>query len=147
MKREVVILLAEDDEGHAALITRNLNRAGILNEIIHFRDGQEVVDFLFGEGAGPHRSLKTAYLLLLDIRMPRLDGVETLRRIKSNPNLRRMPIIMLTTMDDPREVTRCHDLGCNNYIVKPVDSEQFISSIRQLGLFLLVVEAPNLDET
>ncbi len=145
MKKEVVILLAEDDDGHAALIQRNLQRTGIANEIIRFRDGQELLNFLFCTGAEPHRKSHTPYLLLLDIRMPKVDGIEALRKIKVDKALRRIPIIMLTTMDDPKEVTNCHELGCNNYIVKPVNPESFIESIRQLGLFLLVVEAPRLN--
>lgn len=145
MKKEVVILLAEDDDGHAALIQRNLQRAGIANEIIRFQDGRELLNFLFREGPEPHRKSHTPYLLLLDIRMPKVDGIEALKQIKSDKALRRIPVIMLTTMDDPNEVTNCHELGCNNYVVKPVNPESFIDSIRQLGLFLLVVEAPLLN--
>lgn len=145
MKREVVILIAEDDEGHATLIKRNLKRAGISNEIMHFKDGAEVLDFLMGNNGGPHRQSNRAYLLLLDIRMPKVDGVEVLRRVKQHDELRKMPVIMITTTDDPREVENCHTLGCSNYITKPIDYEKFVESIRQLGLFLMVVEVPQLN--
>ena len=79
--------------------------------------------------------------------MPKLDGVEVLRRIKSDPELRKLPVILLTTTDDPREVSRCHALGCNNYIVKPVDYERFADAIRNLGLFISLVEIPEIERT
>jgi CheY-like chemotaxis protein len=142
MNQEVVILIAEDDDGHAGLIMKNLNRAGLKNELLHFRDGQEVLDFFMGSGAGPHWEPAVAYLLLLDIRMPKVDGIEVLTRLKADPALRRVPVIMITTTDEPREVERCHDVGCSSYITKPVDYEQFVGVIRQLGLYLAVVQVP-----
>jgi CheY-like chemotaxis protein len=145
MKKEVVILIAEDDLGHATLIKKNLTRAGISNQIIHFRNGQEVVNFLFKKGTGPHRVMSTPYLLLLDIRMPKMDGVEVLRLIKQDDELRKLPVIMITTTDDPREVENCHKLGCGSYITKPIDYDQFVEAIRSLGLFLLVVEVPRIN--
>ncbi len=145
MKKEVIILIAEDDMGHAKLIEKNLQRAGVLNGILHFRDGQEILDFLFQKGEGPHRKIGAAYLLLLDIRMPKVDGVEVLKKIREDKELRKMPVIMLTTTSDPREVENCHAFGCNNYIVKPVDYDDFVDAIRKLGLFLMVVEVPKID--
>ena len=123
--REIVILIAEDDAGHARLIEKNLTRAGLNNRIERFDNGQAVLDFLFRRGAGAHRVLDTPYLLLLDIRMPQVDGIEVLRQVKEHPELRKVPVIMLTTTDDPREVERCHAIGCASYIVKPVDYEKF----------------------
>jgi CheY-like chemotaxis protein len=143
MINEKVILLAEDDMGHAALIQKNLKREGITNQIIHFKDGRETLDFLFQKTKEPSLSNGIPYVLLLDIRMPHVDGVEVLRQVKEDQKLRKMPVIMITTTDDPREVERCHDLGCSNYITKPVDYEKFIQAIRQLGLFLMVVEVPS----
>ncbi len=145
MKQEVVILIAEDDEGHAGLIRKNLTRAGIVNEVLHFRDGQEILDFLFKRGQGIKRESGRAYILLLDIRMPKLDGVEVLERVKSDSELRKMPVIMVTTTDDPREVSRCHALGCSSYITKPIEYEGFVNAIRQLGLFLSVVQVPTVN--
>lgn len=145
MKKNVVILLAEDDEGHAGLIKKNLSRAGIVNEIFHFRDGQKVLDFLFCQGDGPHRKSGTPHVLLLDIRMPRVDGLEVLARVKEDPELRKMPIIMVSTTDDPREVARCHELGCSNYVTKPIDYDKFVNAIRSLGLFLAVVQVPEIN--
>jgi CheY-like chemotaxis protein len=145
MNKEVVVLIAEDDEGHATLIQRNLARSGIVNEMIHFKDGQETLDFLFRRGKERTREDGVPYLLLLDIRMPKVDGVEVLRQLKQDSELRKLPVIMVTTTDDPVEVERCHEIGCSNYISKPVDYEKFVEAIRQLGLFLSVVEVPHIN--
>ncbi len=145
MKREVTIVLAEDDAGHASLITKNLKRAGIRNKILHFGDGRQTLDFLLQRGGGPHRVSGIPYLLLLDIRMPEVDGVEVLHQIKQDAELRKLPVIMITTTDDPKEVDKCHSLGCNNYMVKPVDYDKFVEAVRWLGLFLMVVEVPQVD--
>ncbi len=146
MTKEVVILIAEDDDGHARLIEKNLARAGLHNPIQRFGNGQEILDFLFRRGTGAQRRADTAYLLLLDIRMPKVDGVEVLRQIKEDASLRKVPTIMLTTTEDPREVTRCHEHGCNNYIVKPVDYDKFSEAIQQLGLFVSIVQVPQINE-
>lgn len=145
-KNEVVVLIAEDDDGHAELIIDNLREAGLTNQIIRFRDGQEAVDFLTGDPGTPDTYQPgIAYLLLLDVRMPRLDGVEVLRRVKQHPDLHKMPVIMLTTTDDPREVKNCYELGCSCYITKPVDYDRFSEMLNRLGLFLMVVQVPNLN--
>ncbi|MGM0611670.1 MAG: response regulator [Thermodesulfobacteriota bacterium] len=145
MHEDVVILVAEDDEGHAGLIRKNLKRAGVINKVKHFKDGQEIIDFLFSGGQGEQRKLNAAYVLLLDIRMPKMDGVQVLEKIKRHPELHKLPVVMITTTDDPREVEKCHELGCNNYITKPIDYESFVKTIRQLGMFLAVVKVPNLN--
>jgi len=142
VNREVTILLAEDDEGHAGLIMKNLARAGLRNEILHFRDGQEILDFLFHRGNGRKREKNTPYVLLLDIRMPKVDGVQVLARVKADSEVRKMPVIMITTTDDPIEVEKCHSLGCSSYITKPIEYEAFINAIRHLGLFLAVIQVP-----
>lgn len=145
MTQEVTILIAEDDPGHAALIEMNLRRSGISNEIMRFADGQSTLDFLLGEGDGPARKPHAAYVLLLDIRMPGIDGIEVLQRIRAHDELRKLPVVMLTTTDDPREVERCHRLGCSIYITKPIDYDKFVNAVRQLGLLLLVVQVPALN--
>jgi CheY-like chemotaxis protein len=143
--REVVILIAEDDAGHARLIEKNLTRAGLRNPIQRFDNGQAVLDFLLGNGTGPRRRTETPYLLLLDIRMPQVDGIEVLRQLKQHQELRKIPVIMLTTTDDPREVERCHAIGCSSYIVKPVDYEKFAEAIKSLGLYLSLVKVPEIN--
>ena len=147
MNKDVVILVAEDDEGHAGLICKNLTRAGISNKVVRFQDGQEIVDFLFRKGEGPHREPDVAYVMLLDIRMPKLDGTEVLRIVKGDDELKKIPVIMITTTDDPREVELCHSLGCSSYVTKPVEYDTFVHAIRQVGLFLSIVQVPKVKGT
>src|SRR5687767_7564865 len=134
------ILIVDDDEGHAILIRENLEAAGLRNPIEHFRDGQAVLDFF---SQRPHGS-QESFIVLLDIRMPKIDGIEVLRRLKADPEMSKLPIIMLTTTDDSREVERCYELGCNVYIQKPVDYDRFAEAIRRLGLFMSLVLVPNM---
>ena len=101
--------------------------------------------FFFVTGMAPHRKSGATYALLLDIRMPKVDGIGVLKQVKSDPELRKLPLIIITTTDDPREVDHCYDLGCNGYISKPVEYDKFITTIRQLGLFLSVVQIPNIN--
>lgn len=140
--KPVTILLAEDDDGHASLVQRNLERAGLINGFLRVRDGQELLDCLRTGGASQGQVLHEAIVVLLDINMPRIDGINALRQIKASPEMRRIPVIMLTTTDDPREIDRCYELGCNVYITKPVDYDGFIDAIRRLGLFLQIVQRP-----
>lgn len=137
-----IILIVEDDEGHAILMRQNLELAGLNNPVEHFRDGQAALDFLFRRNPTRQREPGQSYLVLLDIRMPKVDGIEVLRRIKGDPELRKLPVIMLTTTDDAREVARCHELGCSVYIQKPVDYEKFAEAIRRLGLFITLLLLP-----
>lgn len=132
------ILIVDDDEGHAILIRENLEAAGLNNPIKHFGDGQAILDFFANRPQGAHET----YLVLLDIRMPKIDGIEVLRRLKGDPELSKLPVIMLTTTDDMREVERCYELGCNVYIQKPVDYERFAEAIRRLGLFVSLALLP-----
>lgn len=141
---QVIILVAEDDDGHAQLIKERLEAVGVNNPQLRFKDGQEAWDFISRKGGGGREPDKP-YLLLLDIRMPRMDGVELLRRIKADPDLKKMPVIMLTTTDDPREVDACYALGCNNYLTKPVAFPQFSEVIKRLGLFLNVIRVTKLN--
>lgn len=138
----VTILFAEDDDGHAMLVERNLKRAGLINGLVRVVDGQEALDFVRCEGRFSARAPNGPIIILLDINMPRVDGVEALRQIKGDPKTSHIPVIMLTTTDDPREVERCYRAGCNVYITKPVEYEAFVEAIRRLGLFLQVVRQP-----
>jgi CheY-like chemotaxis protein len=142
VNQDVVILIADDDEGHVRLIEKNLRRAGLANRIERFANGREVLDFLFCRGAR-QRERAIPYYLLLDIRMPGIDGVEVLRQIRGEPELHSLPVSMLTTTDDPIEVARCHKIGCNNYIVKPVDYQKFADAIQRMGLFVKLVQVPS----
>lgn len=137
-----VILIVDDDEGHALLVRENLEAAGLSNRFQHFTDGQAVLDFFFHRGTGPASVPGETYLVLLDIRMPKVDGIEVLRRLKSDPELHKLPVIVLTTTDDARDVEKCHQLGCNIYIQKPVDYEKFAEAMRRLGLFVSLLLVP-----
>ncbi len=139
---EILIVLAEDDDGHATLVERNLARVGVANKILRLRDGQEAIDYFRGQAALASGSPQPI-LLLLDIKMPRLDGIEVLKQLKADPQTVSIPVIMLTTTDDPREVQRCYELGCSVYITKPVDYLAFVEAIKRLGLFLQVVRIPD----
>ncbi len=146
MKDEIVILIAEDDDGHFFLIKKNLERVGINHSIIRFIDGQEILDFLFRKGKGPIREFDKGYLLLLDINMPKMNGVEVLRLIKDEPELDNIPVVMLTTSDDQAKADECRELGCTAYIVKPVEYDNFVSTIKDIGQFLSVVVIPEIAE-
>lgn len=141
MSKGLKILIAEDDDGHAELISDYLNDVGITNPIIRFRDGQEAIEYFTKTLSSDDNPIESS-LLLLDIKMPRVDGVEVLQHIKNNPSLRPLPVIMLTTTDDPREIEACYRLGCNTYIVKPIDFERFAETLRRLGLFLQIIRVP-----
>lgn len=134
------IVMVEDDEGHARLIEKNLRRAGIGNPIVHFDDGNKVIAAFFGENHEYHQD-KT--LILLDLNLPGVDGYEVLKRLKSEEKTHAIPIIVLTTTDNPKEIDRCYALGCNVYITKPVEYDNFSEAIRKLGLMLAVVKVPS----
>jgi len=141
----VSIVMIEDDEGHARLILKNIRRAGITNPVHHFLDGTTGLEFLINDARGPARNGPA--LVLLDLNLPDMSGIDILARIKGTEELRRTPVVVLTTTDDKVEIQRCYDLGCNVYITKPVNYENFADAVRQLGLFLSVIQIPDLDES
>lgn len=142
-QQPVNIVMIEDDEGHARLIEKNIRRAGISNDIRHFTDGTTALDYLFNDPAGPAQNGPA--LVLLDLNLPDMSGTSILEKIKADPALHRTPVVVLTTTDDKVEIQRCYDLGCNVYITKPVNYESFAEAIRQLGLFLAVIQVPDPD--
>jgi CheY-like chemotaxis protein len=138
-RKEVKILLVEDEEAHAELVKMNLGRSGLTNEIMHFSNGLKLVDFLF-KNDPQHKENK--YLVILDINMPGLDGRQVLDRIKKDERTRAMPVIMLTTAEDEREIERCYTLGCNLYLAKPMDYDAFCEAVHKLGLFIQSAKFP-----
>ena len=141
----VCIVMIEDDEGHARLIEKNIRRAGVNNEIVHLRDGASGLEYLLGADGSGEVSAGRAQLVLLDLNLPDMTGVDILARMKANRHTRRSPIVVLTTTDDEREIQRCYDLGANVYITKPVNYEGFANAIRQLGLFFSVMQVPETE--
>jgi CheY-like chemotaxis protein len=135
------ILLAEDDDGHASLVERNLKRSGIANEMVRAHNGQEALDYVRARLSAPGDS-PVPLLLLLDINMPLVDGIEVLRQLKRDEATAKLPVIMLTTTDDPREIQRCYEFGCSVYITKPVEYDRFVEAVKRLGLFLQIVTVP-----
>ena len=141
MTQPVKIIMVEDDHGHAKLIEKNIRRANISNEIVHFDEGGAAIDYLFSDEVRANGPM----LILLDLNLPDMSGTDILARVKGDERLRRAPVVVLTTTDDKVEIQRCYDLGCNVYITKPVDYESFADAIRQLGLFLSVMQAPEIE--
>ncbi len=138
----VTIIMIEDDEGHARLIERNIRRSGVNNEIVPFTNGTEAMNYLFGEDGSGQVHKGRALLILLDLNLPDMTGIDILRQIKENKFLKAVPVVVLTTTDDSQEIKRCYELGCNVYITKPVNYESFANAIRQLGLFFSVIQVP-----
>jgi CheY-like chemotaxis protein len=142
MATPVVIVMIEDDEGHARLIERNIRRSGVNNEIKAFTDGTSAMNYLFGKDGTGVQHKGQALLILLDLNLPDMTGIEILRQVKENKYLKSTPVVVLTTTDDSQEIKRCYQLGCNVYITKPVNYESFANAIRQLGLFFSVIQVP-----
>ena len=141
----VTIIMIEDDEGHARLIEKNIRRAGIVNTIVPFSNGRTALEYLLGGDGSANVSLGRRMLILLDLNLPDISGIDLLSQIKQHEHLRRAPVVILTTTDDADEIKRCYDLGANVYITKPVEYEGFANAIRQVGLFFSVIQVPEND--
>jgi len=144
LKKQPVIILAEDDVGHAGLILSSLKDAGIKKDILCFETGEDTLNFLFKRGKEPHREEGVSYVLLLDIRLPGIDGTEVLRQVKNDKWTNNIPVIMLSVSDDPEEIEQCRRLGCDNYFVKQTTFKKFSMTIEQLGLYLNKVVFPEM---
>lgn len=140
--KPVTIIMVEDDEGHARLIEKNIRRAGVNNQLLAFVNGTTALEYLLGPDGSGEASARRQLLVLLDLNLPDMAGVDVLRQIKSNAHLKRTPVVVLTTTDDTREIQNCYDLGANVYITKPVNYDGFSNAIRQLGLFFSVIQVP-----
>lgn len=141
--QHMTILVVDDDPGHCELVRRNLRRAGVSNPITVLNSGDQALDYLFRRAAYADRKPDGELLMLLDINMPGgANGLDVLRQIKADPTTRLIPVIMLTTTDDPKEINRCYELGCGIYVTKPVDPAAFMEAVNRLGLFISVVSPP-----
>ncbi|MEO8392021.1 MAG: response regulator [Chloroflexota bacterium] len=141
---QITILLVEDDEGHALLVEMNLREAGLDNPIDRVGDGQAALDYV---GQRVDMEQPRPLLVLLDLNLPVVDGYGVLRQLKSNPKTHRIPIIVLTSTEDSREIERCYELGCNVFLTKPVEYSAFVTAVKQLGLFLSVIQLPSTNQS
>lgn len=134
------LLLVEDNPDDEALTLRALRRNNIANEIIVARDGQEALDYLFATGAFDGRDInEQPQVILLDLKLPKVDGLQVLERLRAEPETRHIPVVVLTSSNEERDIIRSYDLGANSYVRKPVDFEQFLQAARQLGLYWMVL--------
>ena len=135
-QKSLLIIIADDDDGHAELIIDSLEQSGITDSIIRFANGDKTWDFIETEALNYIQNKDIKVMVLLDIKMPGLNGIEVLKRIKSHEKLKTIPVVMLTTTDDPVEIEECYRVGCNLYITKPVDFNLFTEKLNRLGLFI-----------
>lgn len=136
------ILLAEDNANDIELTTMALRENHVVNEIVVVRDGAEALDYLYKRDGHSHRAGGNPALLLLDLKMPKVDGIEVLRQVKSDPALKTIPVVVLTSSREEQDLVRTYDLGVNAYVVKPVDFHQFIEAVKVIGGFWAVVNEP-----
>jgi CheY-like chemotaxis protein len=146
MKKEPIMIITEDDDGHLGLILYSLKAAGITNKILHFQDGEQTLNFLFGRGTGPYREEGVQYILLLDIRLPGIDGIEVLRQLKGDKWVNDIPVIMISTMDNPEEINKCKKIGCDSYFVKSPTHIEFSQTIEKLGHYIKTVLFPYINK-
>ncbi|MEX0772190.1 MAG: response regulator [Balneolales bacterium] len=145
MENELEILLIEDNMSDAELAMRALKKKNLSNQLIHLKDGAEALNFIFAEGEYEDRDItKTPKMILLDLKMPRIDGIEVLRRIKEDERTKTIPVVVLTSSNEDPDIKRCYELGANSYIVKPVEFDGFLNSVTDVGLYwMLMNRQPN----
>src|SRR5687767_12879065 len=140
MMGDKIVLLVEDNPDDVELTLRSFKKHGIKNKVVIARDGVEALDYLFGTGQYGGRAVHEApVVVLLDLKLPKVDGMEVLRQVRSNPATRTIPVVVLTTSTEQKDKVQSYSLGANSYIRKPVDFEQFIEATRQLGLYWLML--------
>jgi len=137
MHKEFSVIIAENDDGHYSLIRRTLYRLGFRSRVIRFRDGWDVLDFLLERGNGPHRTASRQYLVVLDLRLRTTGGIEVLRRLRGHKELRSIPVVILSGVDDEQVIERCRRLGCADYVVKATDGAEFVRVVAQVAICLL----------
>ena len=140
----IEILFAEDSKDDALLTIRALNKSGFSNKLHHVIDGAEALDFIYCRGKYVGRNPKEfPKLILLDVKMPKVSGIEVLEKIKSDPLIRSVPVVMLTSSNEGPDIERCFALGANSYIVKPVDSDNFFKAVKEIGVYWMILSQPS----
>ncbi len=142
MSQNEKILLVEDDPKDVELTLSALADNSIANEVVVTRDGTEALDYLYRRGSYAARADRDPVLILLDIKLPKVDGLQVLHQLKSDDRLKALPIVMLTSSNEEKDVVRSYNLGVNAYVVKPVDFDEFAAAIKQLGLFWMIINRP-----
>jgi two-component system, response regulator len=144
-KHEIEILLVEDNSGDAEMTIRALKKKGIGNNVVHLKDGAEAIDFVFGTGKYENRNVNhKPKIILLDLKMPKVSGIEVLKTLKSDERTKAIPVIVLTSSQEDPDIKVCYELGVNSYIVKPVGFENFTKAISELGVYWLLLNQPPL---
>ncbi len=137
------LVIVDDDQAHSVLIKRSLKRSGLKCKMVFLESGQQVLDYVYGLGEFSSQPRPFRLTLILDINMPGINGIQVLKKLKSADNTRHIPIFMLTTTDDPKEIDECYRHGCNAYVIKPVNHDAFVDRIRELGNFIKVIQIPH----
>lgn len=142
---EIEIILVEDNIDDAALVIRALKKNNLANHLIHLKDGVEALDFVFGTGTFADKGLQnmTPKVMFLDLKMPRVNGIEVLEKIKADPKTRHIPVVVLTSSAEDPDIKKCYELGANSYIVKPVEFDNFSKAVSELGLYWLIRNHPS----
>src|SRR6266853_674569 len=141
-ENEIEILLVEDSPYDAELTIRELTRRNLANTLVHLKDGSEALEFIFGTGAYAGRDTSQHPKVLLDLKLPKVDGLEVLRAMKSDPRTRTIPVVIMTSSQEQRDVVDSYHLGVNSYVVKPVDFDQFSKAVAELGCYWVLLNHP-----
>ena len=143
MKQEIEVLLVEDNASDAEMTIRALKKNNLGNKLLHLKDGAEALDFIFAEGEYSGRQIENLpKVILLDLKMPKVSGIEVLRRIKTDERTRKIPVVVLTSSKEDPDIQECYALGVNSYVVKPVEFDEFQKAISNVGLFWLIINQP-----
>ncbi|MDP2089332.1 MAG: response regulator [Flavobacteriaceae bacterium] len=143
MNHEIEILLIEDNMNDAELTIRALRKNNLANKLAHLKDGAEAIDFIFAEGNYSGRKVENVpKVILLDLKMPKVNGIEVLKKIKSDERTKKIPIVVLTSSKEDPDIQECYRLGVNSYVVKPVQFEQFVKAVSELGLYWMILNQP-----
>lgn len=143
--KEVEILLVEDNMTDAELVIRALGKINLANHLVHVKDGAEALEFIFGTGVFAEREIKeTLKVILLDIKMPKVDGIEVLRQVRANPETKYIPVVIMTSSKEEQDIVKSYELGANSYVVKPVNFNDFAKAISELGLYWTITNQRHL---